>query len=164
VYPRGSVKKDIMTEARIIGISISQGGIPKFPRQEAVITTAGLMGDGHNHAKHNTPNQAVSLQDIELLEDVCREHGIALPCGTIGENLMVKGLHVQRMALGTQLQLAGGVILELTKVRQPCYVLDSIDPRLKQWMLGRCGMYAKVVREGVVRTGEAVKSAILSAF
>jgi molybdopterin adenylyltransferase len=148
----------------IIGISISKGGIPKLPREEAVITTAGLLGDGHNHAKHYALNQAVSLQDVELLEEVSAQYGIALSCGTIGENLTVRGLHVQRMSLGTQLMFEGGVVLELTKVRTPCYVLDALDPRLKEWILGRCGMYAKVIREGVVKKGESIKAHVLSTF
>ena len=139
----------------VVSISISPGGIPKLSVDEIRITFSGLSGDGHNHAKHCSSMQAVCLQDIELLEDVSRE-GIALSYGTIGENLTVRGLGVQNLSIGTGLEFEGGVVLEITKARMPCYVLDSIDVRLKEWMKDRCGMYAKVVREGIIKKNAAI--------
>jgi len=146
----------------VISISISPGGIPKLPVDEIRITFSGLSGDGHNHTKHCSPMQAVCLQDVELLEDVSKEEGIALSCGTIGENLTLRGLGVQNLSLGTGLEFEGGVILEITKIRMPCYVLDSIDVRLKEWLKGRCGMYAKVVREGVIKKNAAIRNILSS--
>ena len=48
---------------------------------------------------------------------------------------------VSHLGLGLVPQLSGGVVLEYTKVRKPCYVLDSIDPQLKTDVVGRCGGY-----------------------
>ncbi len=140
----------------IVNVSVSAGGIPKFSMDEAAVTFSGLAGDGHHHAKHCSPMQAVCLQDEELLQEVTRE-GITLDHGTIGENLTVRGLDVQNLPLGARLEIEGGVILELTKVRKPCYVLDAIDLRLKDWIVGRCGMYAKVISEGVIKKNASIK-------
>ncbi len=145
------------TKPSIINISISSGGIPKMPVDEALVTVSGLKGDGHNHAKHYSPLQAVCLQDIELLEEVSRE-GIPLSCGTIGENLTVQGLGVQKLSPGTFLAFEGGVVLKLTKQRMPCYVLDAIDVRLKEWLQDRCGMYAQVVCEGVIKKNAKIQT------
>ena len=60
------------------------------------------------------------------------------------------------MSVGTILAFEGGVILELTKERKPCYVLDAIDPRLKEEIIGRCGFYAKVLQEGLIKPGESI--------
>ena len=141
--------------ATVVAICTSPGGIPKLPMDEVLVTVSGLSGDGHNHSKHRTPMQAVCLQDVEHLEAVTRE-GIALTWGAIGENLTVRGLNVQSLPIGTVLEFEGGVTLELTKVRKPCYVLDAVDVRLKEWMVDRCGMYAKVIREGVIKKNAAV--------
>lgn len=143
------------TWATVVALCVSQGGIPKLPVEEIAVTFSGLSGDGHNHAKHRTPVQAVCLQDAELLEEVTRE-GIPLECGTIGENLTVKGLNVQSLPIGTVIEFEGGVVIEITKVRKPCYVLDAVDTRLQMWMKDRCGMYARVVREGVIKKNAAV--------
>ncbi len=144
-----------MSKASIIAINISKGGIPKQPLPKVMVGVEGLEGDGHNHEKHRTPFQAVCLQDIEKLEELNRE-GYRLDPGTTGENLTVRGLNVNTLPLGTVLQFSNGVVLELTKVRKPCYVLDAISPRLKEDIIGRCGTYAKVLREGTFMQGETI--------
>jgi len=155
-----------MTQAYIISVNISSGGIPKSPCPIISVGMTGLEGDGHNHEKHRTPIQAVCLQDIERLEELNRE-GYSLVPGTTGENLTVQGLNVNALPIGTILQFANGVVLELTKVRKPCYVLDSINVRLKEDIAGRCGIYAKVLRQGTFTPGEAIhviESSVLSSF
>ena len=145
--------KDI--DSRVVAINISKGGIPKWPVESVHITFAGLKGDGHNHSKHYRPEQAVSLQDIEKLAEL-RHEGYALSCGMTGENINVGGMDVNGLPLGTVLRFSRGVELEISKVRHPCYVLDSIHPQLKEVIVGRCGMYARVIKEGILRVGEAV--------
>ncbi len=144
--------------AQIISINISSGGIPKSPQKSVRVCTSGLEEDGHNHEKHRTPLQAVCLQDIEKLEELNRE-GYALAPGATGENLTVQGLHVNSLPIGTILKFSNGVVLELTKVRKPCYVLDAISVKLKEDIVGRCGMYAKVLSEGTFTANESISVA-----
>ena len=77
--------------------------------------------------------------------------------GAIGENLTVRGLHVDDLEIGDVLTCSGGVELRLTKRRKPCYVLDVISPELKKTIVGRCGFYAEVVRGGAIRAGERIE-------
>ncbi|MCR4336354.1 MAG: MOSC domain-containing protein [Candidatus Omnitrophica bacterium] len=140
---------------RIVSINISKGGIPKIPVSSIRVTVAGLEGDGHNHAKHNTPLQAVCIQDVEKLEEL-NQNGYQLSPGQAGENLTVQNLHVNSLPLGTILTFSGGVVLEISKVRKPCYVMDAIHPQLKEDALGRHGMYAKVLQEGTLQIGASV--------
>ena len=142
---------------QVTAVCISGGGIPKLPQPLAEISFTGLKGDGHNHTKHNNPLQAVCLQDEELLWQL-RAEGFPLNQGTIGENVTMRNTDVQKMPIGTVLEFEGGVVLELTKERKPCYVLDAIDPRLKEVIVGRCGFYARVLREGVIKPGEIIKN------
>jgi len=141
--------------ARVVSINISKGGIPKNPVGSVFVRAAGLEGDGHNHEKHYRPMQAVSLQDIEKLNEL-RGEGYSLYPGATGENVTVTNLNINALPLGTRLEFAGGVMIELSKVRTPCYVLDAIDPKLKDDIAGRCGYYASVIKEGELRTGEAI--------
>lgn len=142
--------------ARVVSINISKGGIPKNPVASAYIKEGGLEGDGHNHEKHYRPIQAVSLQDVEKLDEL-RAEGYPLYPGATGENVTVSGLNINELPLGTRLEFSGGVVIELSKVRQPCYVLDSINPRLKEDILGRCGYYAKVIIPGQLSVGETIQ-------
>ncbi len=140
----------------VVSINISRGGIPKLPVERIFVSVQGLEGDGHNHDKHKRLTQAVCLQDLEKLHEL-RKEGYPLASGETGENLTVSNLHVNALPLRSILEFSGGVILELTKIRQPCYVLDSIHPQLKQDIAGRCGIYAKVLKEGFLKKGESIK-------
>jgi MOSC domain-containing protein YiiM len=144
-----------MSAATVLSVNTSGGGIPKRSIPVAVVSESGLAGDLHDHEKHNTPLQAVSIIDIEDLDDL-RDEGFDVGPGATGENLTVSGLSVDDLDLGDRLELSGGVLLELTKKRKPCYVLDAIDPRLKEVIVDRCGFYARVVRPGTLRPGESI--------
>jgi len=141
---------------KIVSINISSGGIPKIPVQSIRITSSGLEGDGHNHAKHYRLEQAVCIQDIEMLENLITE-GYPLGPGQAGENLTVRGLNVNSLPVGTTLKFSDGVVLEITRVRPTCYVMDQINPKLKEDAAGRHGMYAKVIQGGVLVVGDTIE-------
>ena len=139
----------------VMAVSTSPGGIPKLPQTTAHVAKAGLQGDGRNHAKHIRPDRAVSLWDFEILQQLAQDGFPALVPGASGENLTTVGLNVQSMLPGTLLQI-GPVIIKLEQQRKPCYVLDAIDPRLKDVIVGRCGYLASVVAEGTIRPGMTI--------
>lgn len=145
-----------MSTPKVISINISKGGIPKESVCSVLIHEKGLEGDGHNHEKHYRIEQAVCLQDIEKLEELTQE-GYPLKPGTTGENVTVENLNVNDLSVGTILEFSNGVVLEISKVRKPCYVLDAIDQKLKDDIVGRCGMYARVIKEGSLAVGEDIK-------
>lgn len=139
----------------VLSVNTSAGGIPKLPQASAVAMKDGLQGDGRNHVKHVRPDRAVSLWDYELLRSFVAE-GFALTPGAAGENLTVRNLNVQAMPPGTLLRI-GEAVLKLEQPRKPCYVLDAIDPQLKDVVVGRIGFLASVVREGMIRPGMPIE-------
>ncbi|HRY08151.1 MAG TPA: MOSC domain-containing protein [Hyphomicrobiaceae bacterium] len=141
--------------ARLVAVCISAGGVPKQPVPAAEVEQDGLVGDGHNHEKHRRPHRAVTIQDVELLE-VLRDEGYPVGPGVMGENLTVRGLHVQQMTPGDRLSFEDGPVLELTEPRRPCYVLDSIHPTVQQAAVGRCGFLARVVTTGRLFPGQKI--------
>lgn len=143
----------------IQSINLSSGGIPKNPIDSAEVTEAGLVGDGHDHEKHRTPLQAISLLDAELLEALRDESGIPLVPGSLGENITLRKVGVQRLGAGDRLHLGGdlGVVLEITRVRPPCYVLDALSADFKRVLWNRIGMYASVIRSGRIRIDDSIE-------
>ena len=115
----------------------------------------GLEGDGRHHAKHDKPSRAVSLLDLEQLEELARE-GLVFRPGELGENLTVSGANVRNLLPGTRLRV-GTTILQIEEPRIPCYVLNQIMEGLEGKMWGRCGVMASVVVGGMVRRGDAVE-------
>ena len=144
-----------MPQPEVVAINISAGGIPKRSVPSVEVLLSGLRDDAHDHEKHNTPLQAVSLIDAEDLDDLRKEGFHVLP-GATGENITVRNLQVDALSIGERLKFSGGVELEVTKVRQPCFVLDSIDPQLKKAIIGRCGILTKVVTPGHLTQGELI--------
>ena len=144
--------------SEIIAVNISGGGIPKLPVPVAQVTSSGIEGDAHDHEKHDTPLQAICLLNGEILDDL-RAEGFEVGPGATGENLTVRGLDVEALEPGDRLRLSGGVQLEYTKKRKPCYVLDAIHEDLQDAIRGRCGGYAKVIEGGTVRPGETIELA-----
>ncbi len=142
-------------DAVVVAVCISTGGVPKRPVDGAEVTAAGLAGDGHDHEKHCRAHRAVSIQDLELLEQLETE-GFSVGPGVIGENLTVRGLNVQRLAPGNRLHFQNGPVLELSEPRKPCYVLDQVHPAIRQAVVGRCGFLARVIESGRVFPGQRV--------
>jgi MOSC domain-containing protein YiiM len=140
---------------KVVSVNTSPGGIPKLPREELHVSTSGLDGDGHDHESHRKPTQAVCMIDLEILESMTGE-GHDLPPGALGENLTLEGARIQMCALGDRVRFSSGLELEITKVRTPCYVLDSISPELKHILWNRSGMYGKVLVEGTVAAGDTL--------
>lgn len=140
---------------RVVAVCISAGGIPKRPLLNARILHTGIDGDRHAHEKHNRPERALSLFDLEILSQLVDE-GFPLQPGTAGENITVAGLHVQDLLPGTLLGI-GDALVRLEQPRKPCYVLDAIDPQLKHAMLGRCVYMASVVQPGTISPGMPIQ-------
>ncbi len=126
-----------------------------MPLDSARVTIAGLEGDGHAHPKHIKPIRAVSLIDEEIIETL-RNEGYEVYPGAMGENLTVRHLHVQQLPPGTRLSFSGGVVIELSELRKPCFVLGPIHPALEKETVGRIGYLASVITEGMIKVGETI--------
>lgn len=141
--------------ASVVSINVSGGGIPKVPVQSSEVLVTGLVDDKHEHGKHITLDRAVSLVDLEILDQLNTEGYNVCP-GAIGENLTVENLQLQSLEPGDKLIFTGGVQLELVEARKPCFVLDALDVKLKTDIVGRCGYLARVIAEGTISTGESI--------
>jgi MOSC domain-containing protein YiiM len=142
----------------LVQINVSPGGMPKLPVLFARVTAAGVEGDWQKNRKvHGGPNRAVCIYSEELYAWL-REEGVNVSNGDIGENFTTRDLDLQRLDRGDQLQIGGddGCIIEITKVREPCYQLKKWDALLPEMILGRSGWVAKVVKEGIARPGDAI--------
>lgn len=136
---------------RVVAICISAGGVPKRPLLEAEVGVAGIHGDLHAHDKHNRPDRALSLFDVEILRQLVDE-GFPLVPETVCENIVVQGLNVQKLQNGTLLKI-GEVIIRPKVPREPS---DVIDLRLKEAIVGRCGYMASVLQSGISCPGMTI--------
>ena len=82
------------------------------------------------------------------------------PWGIFGENLTIKGLLETDICIGDRLQI-GSVELEVSQPRSPCYKLgirfDRSDMVKRFLDSGLSGFYCRVLQEGELATGDALK-------
>lgn len=143
-------------------INVSDGGVPKHPVLEAVITKAGVEGDRQRNLKvHGGPDRAVCLYSQDVIERL-QDEGHSIEAGSSGENLTFAGLEWEKLQPGDRLQVGPEVQIEIMSYTTPCeknaqWFLDRDIKRVSQKMNpGWSRLYAKVLREGVVRPGDEV--------
>lgn len=142
-------------------INVSGGGVPKLPVTEARVTVNGVQGDcQRNRRYHGGPRRAVCLFSLERIEDLRRE-GHPIQPGSVGENLTLNGLDWDRVVPGVCLSI-GEISLEITSFTKPCKTIRKSFNDSNIWRIaqdrfpGWSRVYARVLREGVVRVGDAV--------
>ena len=150
--------------ALLHSINVSNGGVPKLPRERCAVRARGLEGDRQRDLRyHGGPTRAVCLYSLELIRALQAE-GHPIAAGAIGENFTVAGIPWDAMVPGATLEV-GDVLVELTAYAGPCsnlvpYFLDGKFIRVSQKAHpGWSRLYARVLREGTVQLGDAVRIA-----
>lgn len=143
-------------------IQVSDGGVPKLPRDAGSVRAAGLEGDRQRDLRnHGGPMRAVSLYALELIEAL-RSEGHPVSPGSLGENLTLAGIPWDRMLPDATVEV-GEVSLLLTSFANPCRTIagsfrDGAFERVSQKAHpGWSRLYARVLREGTVRVGDPVR-------
>ncbi|HEX8730763.1 MAG TPA: MOSC domain-containing protein [Ktedonobacterales bacterium] len=158
-----------MTETmrgRIVQINISRGGVPKLPVTEARVRELGLVGDLHDDiASHGGPMRALCLYTMEEIERLQAEGHPIYP-GAAGENVTLRGVALAELVPGTRLALGDEVVIEITGYTTPCKTIreafnDGDFSRIShKTHPGESRVYARVLREGVMRPGDAVQTLV----
>mgnify|MGYP002655138747 CR=1 FL=1 len=138
-------------------------GIDKEPVAGPVhVYQLGLEGDGQaDLSVHGGPYQAVYAYPVEHYGYWEAELAAPpFPPGTFGENLTVQGLLETDLCIGDVLAF-GGLVLQVTCPRIPCFKLGNKlhKPDILKAFLhsGRSGFYFRVLTEGSISAGTAIK-------
>jgi len=145
----------------VVQLSTSGGGVPKRPVERVRVTRHGLDDDLQNDTRnHGRPWQAVCLWSAEVIDDHAAA-GHPIGYGSAGENVTVRGLDWGVLSPGARLQV-GEALLQVSSYAVPCsknaqWFADGGFRRMSHEVApAGSRLYASVVREGVVRTGDAV--------
>ena len=148
--------------AHVHQISISDGGVPKRPVAQAMVSILGVEGDRQRSPKiHGGVDRAVCLYSLEVIEELGRE-GHSIAPGVAGENLTLAGLRWDELVPGDHMWIGESVELEIASYTTPCHYnaqwfRDGQYRRMSQKHYpGWSRLYARVLREGLVRVGDTV--------
>jgi len=140
--------------ARIIAVCKSK---EKGTKKEAVADSIlkedyGLIGDAH--ADHGTHRQ-VSLLAIESINKM-RSLGFDVGPGDFAENLTTEGMDLVSLPVGTRISAGDEIILEISQIGKECHAGCAIYRQTGKCIMPREGVFAKVIRGGLVRTGDTI--------
>ena len=148
-------------DGTVVSVHRSNGGVPKLEIPEARVTVAGIEGDRQRNLKyHGGPDRALCLYSMDLIEAL-RAEGHPVAPGTMGENVVIRGIPWDRMVAGVRLRL-GRVEVELTTFAQPC---KNIRESLRGGRIERVSstahpgwsrIYARVMKPGLLAPQDPV--------
>jgi MOSC domain-containing protein YiiM len=149
---------------RVVHVLRSAGGVPKLPIPAGRVGLDGIEGDAHQHDYvHGGPHRAICLFASEAIERVRADGHPKVGPGSAGENLTTAGIELARLAVGTRLAVGPDVLLEISGPANPCDVIKGAFTGGKSGRISillhpdDSRMYARVVREGTVRPGDAIR-------
>ncbi len=112
----------------------------------------GLVGDAH--ADCSTHRQ-VSLLAKESIEKM-RNLGLDVGPGDFAENLTTEGIALASLPIGTKLSVGKDVTLEITQIGKECHAGCAIFREVGKCIMPKEGVFARVIRGGVVGTGDQI--------
>ena len=138
----------------VVSINTSETkGVVKTPLEEGLfVKDHGLSGDAHAGKWH----RQVSLLADESINKL-RNRGIDdLSSGCFAENITSRGIELYSLAIGTQFRI-GETIQEVTQIGKECHHGCAIKQKIGDCVMPREGIFTKVIKEGIVRTGDLIE-------
>lgn len=137
-------------EAGIVEICIGQKkGESKKPVEKAVfIEQFGIENDAHAGTQRQ-----VSLLAQESIDRL----GIVVEKGAFGENIITRGLPLDKVKIGTKFKTGKEVILEVTQIGKECHSPCRIAKQAGRCAMPSDGIFAKVIKGGIVKRGDGLK-------
>lgn len=127
-------------------------GTQKTEIPEAVfIEEFGIEQDAHAGKWH----RQVSLLSYETIE-AFKERGAAVEDGAFGENVIVQGIELTKLPVGTKL-VSGDILLEVTQIGKECHSHCQIYHKMGECIMPTNGIFTRVLKGGKMKTGDDIR-------
>lgn len=137
----------------VVAVCISDArGTPKrVIARGRLVADHGLEGDAHAGDWH----RQVSLLSMDKIRRFNAVGGGARD-GDFGENVIVDGIDLAKLPVGTRLRI-GETVMEVTQIGKKCHRHCHIFHRIGDCIMPREGIFAKVVQGGWLQRGDPVE-------
>jgi len=144
---------------KIIAVCISEAKGTQKQNIETCLLKCdwGLENDAHGGNWH----RQVSLLSYDKVKKF-NQCGASVSHGDFGENLLVEGMDLAKLPLGTLLK-CGAALLEITQIGKECHSKCQIYHKMGDCIMPREGIFAKVIQEGQVSIGDKVEITLSAA-
>ena len=140
--------------AKVVSVNISEKkGTLKKPVPEIELKLRhGIVGDAHAGDWH----RQISLLAEESIDTMRPRSPIDLDPGIFAENINTEGIDLKGLPVGTHLRI-GETEVEVTKIGKECHNDCAIKKAVGKCVMPTEGIFAVVVKEGVVRPGDEIE-------
>jgi len=118
----------------------------------------GLIGDAHADSQTNRQVSLLAIESIDKMQSL----GLNLSPGDFAENITTKGIDLLHLPIGTRIFVGDEVSLEVTQIGKECHAGCAIRRQIGECIMPEEGVFARVVRGGVVRPGDNIKTGEMS--
>ena len=127
------------------------------PKQGVPLATfladGGIQADAHAGTWH----RQVSILAADDIEQVRRCGLPDLAFGAFAENVVLAGVALDSLGLGSQLRLGTDVLLTITQIGKACHEPCQIQRVTGDCIMPRLGLFARVLTAGEVQVGNAAE-------
>ena len=140
--------------AKVVSVNISEKkGTLKKPVPEIELKLRhGIVGDAHAGDWH----RQISLLAEESIDTMRPRSPITLDPGVFAENINTEGIDLKSLPVGTHLRI-GETEVEVTQIGKECHNDCAIKKAVGKCVMPTEGIFAVVVKEGVVRPGDEIE-------
>ena len=142
--------------AEILAVCISEKkGEQKHPVPQAELRENwGIVGDAHAGPWH----RQVSLLGQESVERLQSQlPNVALHPGDFAENILVRGLTLYTLPVGTRLRLGKDVVAEVTQIGKTCHKDCAIRRTTGDCVMPREGIFVRILTPGTLCPGDSIE-------
>ena len=138
----------------ILAVCVSEKkGQQKHPVDEiALMPHVGIPGDAHAGDWH----RQVSLLGQDSVDRLQEKITIKLFPGAFAENVLVEGLQVFKLPVGTKLKV-GSALCQVTQIGKECHADCAIRQQAGDCVMPREGIFVIVLEEGSAKAGDEVR-------
>lgn len=111
----------------------------------------GIEGDAHAGTWH----RQVSLLSVGSVEKLQQKLSFQLQNGAFAENILVEGLEVYTLPVGTKLRI-GTALCEVTQIGKECHHDCAIRKAAGDCVMPREGIFVKVLESGDIAKGDEI--------
>ena len=139
-----------MAHVTSVNISEKKGTVKHEVPEIQLRLRHGIVGDAHAGDWH----RQISMLAEESI-DKMREKLPQLKPGAFAENINTVGMDLKSLPIGTRLRI-GETEVEVTQIGKECHNDCAIKKATGQCVMPTEGIFVIVIKEGVVRAGDAV--------